>query len=78
MLLNNPESTCWTAYQCFIFVSIQTPQQLHPLSILSLKNTCFQKKKCAKTAVGEFAIGLVFVISHEPVKVKTESRNFSA
>ena len=22
----NPESTCWTAYRCFIFASIQTPQ----------------------------------------------------
>ena len=59
-----PESTCWIANRCFIFVSIQTPQQSCCLTISSLKNTCFLKNLCA---VGEFAIGLVLVISWKPV-----------
>ena len=32
---------------------------------------------CAEATVGEFAISLVLVISCEPVKVESESRNFS-
>ena len=32
---------CWTGYWCFIFASIQTPRQLHPLTMSSLKYTCF-------------------------------------
>ena len=78
MHFSNPESTYWAACRCFNFVSIQTPQQLCPLAISSLKNTCFQKSLCTETVVGEFAISLVLVISCEPVKVETESRNFSA
>ena len=41
----------------------------------SLRNTGFQKNLYA---VGELTIGLVLVISCEPVKVETESKNFSA
>ena len=51
--------------------------QLHPLTMLSLKNTCFQDNMCAETTLGEFAISLVLVILCEPVNVETESRNFS-
>ena len=68
MLLSNPESSCWTVYQCFINVSIQTAQQLRPLANISSKNTFF-RRICA---------GSFLVISHEPVKVETESRSFSA
>ena len=32
---------------------------------------------CAKVTLGEFAVSLVLVISCEPVKVESESRNFS-
>ena len=42
-----------------------------------LKNTCFQNKMCPEATIGEFAISLVLVISCEPVKVESESRNFS-
>ena len=51
---------------------------LRPLTMSSLKNTCFQNNMCAETTIGEFAISLVLVISCEPVSVETESRNFSA
>ena len=43
MLFRNSESTCQTAYGCFIFGSIlQTLQQLRPITMSSLKNMCFQ------------------------------------
>ena len=77
MPFRNPESTCWTAYRCCIFDSI-APQQLRPLTMSSVKKTCFQNNLCAETALGEFAISLVLVISCEAIKVETESRNFSA
>ena len=32
---------------------------------------------CPEATIGEFAISLVLVISCEPVKVESESRNFS-
>ena len=51
--------------------------QLHPLTMSSLKNTCFKNNMCAETTLGEFAISLVLAISCEPVNVETESRNFS-
>ena len=38
---------------------------------------CFQNNMCAKATQGEFAISLVLVISSEPVKVESESSNFS-
>ena len=73
----NSESTCWTAYRCFLFAYIQTPNVwLRPLTMSSLKNMCFQNM-CAETTLEEFAISLVLVISCEPVIVETESRNFS-
>ena len=74
-LFINPESTCWTVYRCFIFISIQTPQ-LRPLTMSSLKYTRFQNTMCAETTLGEFATSLILVISCEPVNVETESRNF--
>ena len=58
-----------------LFLSHATPQQLHPLTISFLRNACFQKNLCA---VCELVMGLVLVISCEPVKVETETRNFSA
>ena len=56
--------------------------QLPPITMSSLKNTCFQNNMCAETTLGEFAISLVLVISCEPilcepVYVETESRNVS-
>ena len=42
-----------------------------------LKNTCFQNKMCAEANIREFAISSLLVISCEPVKVESESRNFS-
>ena len=51
--------------------------QLHPLTMSTLKNTCFQNNMCAETTLGEFAIRLVLVFLCEPVNVETESRNFS-
>ena len=63
----------------FIFISIQTPQQLCPPSVISsLEEHYFQKNLIAQTAVGEFAIGWDRVIMSEPVRVETVSRNFSA
>ena len=78
MRFGNPESLCWTTYQCLIFASIQTPQcsVASPYHV-SLKNTCFQNNMCAEATLGEFAISLVLVILCEPVKVESESRNFS-
>ena len=53
---------------------IQTTLQLHPLAILfSLKSMCF--KRICSWRVN--AIRLVRVISCEPVRVETESMNFS-
>ena len=52
--------------------------KLRPLTMSSLKNTCFQNKMCAETTLGEFAISLVLVILCEPVNVETESRTLSA
>ena len=73
----NPDLTCWTANRCFIFASIETPNvQLHPLTMFSLKNTCFQNNMCAETTLREFAIRLVLIVLCEPVNVETESRNF--
>ena len=51
--------------------------QLHPLTMSSLKNMCFQNKMCAEATLREFAISLVLVISCEPVNVETENRNFN-
>ena len=51
--------------------------QLCPLTMSSLKNTCFQNDMCAETTLCEFAISLVLVILCEPVHVETESKNFS-
>ena len=51
--------------------------QLCPLTMSSLKNTCFQKIMCAETTLGDFAISLVLVISCEPVNMEIKSRNFS-
>ena len=51
--------------------------QLRPLTMSSLKNTCFQNNMWAETTLGEFAISLVHVISCEPVNVETESMNVS-
>ena len=71
----NPDSTCWTAYQCFILPQWKLPNvQLLPLTMSSLKNKCFQNNMCAETTL---AIRLVLVILCEPVNVETESRNFS-
>ena len=44
---------------------------------VSLKNMCFQNNMCAEAPLGEFAISLVLVILCKPVKVESESRNFS-
>ena len=41
MCFRNPESKCWIAHRCLIFASIQNSQQLCPLAMSSLKNTCF-------------------------------------
>ena len=41
----------------FFFSTIQAPQQLHPLTMYSLKNTSFQNNICAETTLGEFASG---------------------
>ena len=77
-VFRNPESNCWTAYQCFIFASIQTPQcSVASPYLVSLKNMCFQNNMYAEATLGEFVISLVLVISCEPVKVESESRNFS-
>ena len=73
----NQDSTCWTAYQCFIFASIETPQCSVVFPFYVLKKACFQNNICAKTTLGEFAIRLVLLISCEPVNVETESGNFS-
>ena len=52
----------------------QTPLQLRPLAIIfSLKDMCF-RRICS---LGVNAICLVRVISCEPVRVETESMNFS-
>ena len=56
----------------FIFALIQTPQQLRPLTMSSLKNTCFQSNMYAEITLREFAISLVFVNSCEPVNIETE------
>ena len=65
-VLRNPESTFWTAYRCFIFASIQSPQ----CSVASsYHNKCFQNNMCAETTPGEFAISLAFVISCEPCNI---------
>ena len=67
----NPDSTCWTAYRCFIFASIETLQcSVASPCHYSLKNKCFQNYMCAETTLREFAISLVLVISCVP----TESR----
>ena len=71
MRLGNLESYRWTGYRCFIFASIQIPQQLRPLTMSFLKKHVFRP-------LGEFAISLILVISCEPVNAETESRNFSA
>ena len=55
----------------FVFASIQTPQQLHPLTMSSLK-------KCVFRTLWEFAISLGLVILCELVNVETERRNFLA
>ena len=47
-----------------------------PLTMSSLKDTCFQNNMCAETTLREFAISLVLVISCETVNVETERRNF--
>ena len=76
----NPEYTWWTAYGCFIFASIQTPQCLVASpDHVSLKNTCFQNSMCAEATLEELAFSLVLVILCEPVKIESEStcRNFS-
>ena len=51
--------------------------QLPPLTMSSLKNTCFQNNICPETTLREFTISLVHVITCEPVNVETESRNFT-
>ena len=61
----------------FYFASIQTPLQLPPLTMSSLKNTCFQNM-CAETTLEESAISLVLVILCVPISVEAECRNFSA
>ena len=61
----------------FIFISIQTPQQLCPPSVISsLEEHYFQKTLFVETAVGDFAISLDRVIMCEPVRVETVRRNF--
>ena len=56
------------------FFLIQTTLQLRPLAIFfSLKNMCF-RRICSW---GVNAIRLVRVVSFEPVRVETESMNFS-
>ena len=56
------------------FFLIQTTLQLRPLTIIfSLKNMCF-RRICSW---GVNAIRLVRVVSFEPVRVETESMNFS-
>ena len=62
----------------FYFASIQIPLQLPPLTMSSLRNTCFQNNMCTETTLEKFAISLVLVILCEPVSVETESGNFSA
>ena len=58
----------------FYFFMIQTTLQLRPLAIIfSLKNMCF-RRICSW---GVHAICLVRVILREPVRVETESMNFS-
>ena len=47
-----------------------------PLTMSSLKDTCFQNNMCAETTLREFAISLVLEISCETVNVETERRNF--
>ena len=56
------------------FFFIQTTLQLHPLAIIFfLENMCFR----SICSWGVNAIRLVRVISCEPVRVETESMNFS-
>ena len=43
---------------------------LRPLTMSSLKNTCFQNM-CAESTLGELAISLVLVILCDPVNIET-------
>ena len=54
----NQESTCWTAYRCFIFASIQTLQcsVASPYHVI-LKIACFQKNMWAEATLVEFEHG---------------------
>ena len=74
-VFRNPESSIWTGYGYLIFDSMQTPQQLRPLAMSSLK-----KHDMCWPLSGSLLlfIRLVLVFSCEPVNVETESRNFSA
>ena len=56
------------------FFLIQTPQELHPLAVVfHLEEHVFQKNLILEIN----SIGLVRVISCEPVRVETETMNFS-
>ena len=51
--------------------------QLRPLTISPWRTGVFRIICRQKPCLGEFTISLVLVVSCEPVKVESESRNFS-
>ena len=71
MSLSNTESTGLLINVLFL------SQYKHPNSYVT-SHSFLDEPGFQKNTVWEFAIGLVLIISYEPVKVETESRNFSA
>ena len=79
MRFRNPELSAGLLIDVLFLLQYKLPNvHLHPLTMSSLKSTCFQNDMCTETTLGEFDISLVLVILCEPVNVETESRNFSA